>query len=165
MSDAPQVQVVATEEAPPEGEVLAEAAVASAALSGAAAVEAGHAGQEAAEANAKADAALASSAAVASQAVDEARVQQLIDEGISKSNAELAQALSKMQAPAPPAGRGRRARSRPRPRRTRPPASFKPQKRKTVAERYAVTDTATLECRGRTGGWGRGHCSFRRGAV
>ena len=134
MSDAPQVQVVATEEAAEDGSVLADAAVASAALSGAAVVEAGHAGEEARVADAKADAALASAAQAQANAVTEERVKQLVSEGISQSNAELAAALAKVQQPAQPVEAEVVVEEAPK--EDVAPASFKPQKRKTIAERY-----------------------------
>jgi hypothetical protein len=133
-TDAPQVEVNAVESSPPEGEVLAEAAVASAALSGAAVVEAQHADQSAQEASAKADIAQATASAAAAQAVSEDRVKQLVDEGISQSNAELAAALAKMQAPAPVAEPESVVEAHAEP--DTPPASFKPKPRKTLAQRY-----------------------------
>lgn len=134
MSDtAPQVQVVATEEDAGGEELLADAAVASAALSGAAAAKADSAETDAAVAGAKADAAQATAAAVAATAVSEDRVKQLIDEGISKSNAELAAALAKVQAP-PPEPVAEVVVEAPKP--DDPPASLKPKRKRTLRERY-----------------------------
>ena len=133
----PQVEVTAVE-APPDpsaNEVLGDAAVAAAALSGAAAATAQHADADAQAAAAQAQAAQATAAAAAASAVDEARVKQLIDEGISKSNAELATALAKVSQPAPVSVGDAPAPEPVTP--DQPPKSLDKPKRKTMAERYA----------------------------
>jgi hypothetical protein len=134
MSDsAPQVEVNAVE-APQEGEVLATAAVASAALSGAAVVEAQHADASAQEASAKADTAQATASQAAATAVTEEQVRALVKEGISESNAELATALAKVQAPAAPEVEAEVVVEAPEP--DTPPANLKPKRKQTFREKY-----------------------------
>jgi sorbitol-specific phosphotransferase system component IIBC len=133
---APQVEVTAIEAPPSSGDVLAAAAVESAAVSGVAAATAVHADQDAAAAQATADAAAAQAAqaqAAAAQGVTEARVKQLVDEGMSEGMAQLATVLQ----PPPPAVEAT-ATVEAAPVRDTPPANLAAkEKRKTLAQRYA----------------------------
>lgn len=125
----------AIEAAPPEGDVLAEAAVASAALSGAAVVESQHASAEAQQASVDAEAARATAAAAAATAVTEERVKALVDQGIREDRAELIAALKADQQPAAaPPVEAEVVVEAPKP--DTPPESLKPKKRQTLAQRY-----------------------------
>ena len=131
---APQVEVQATTvEGPPEGEVLAEASVAAAALSGAAVVEATHASDDAATAQATADAAAAQAQAAsiqAAQGVTTQDVERIADERVDK----LVAALQATQAPPTPVVA---ATVEPPPERDAAPKSVKKVKRKsTFRDRY-----------------------------
>ena len=132
---APQVEVQATTvEGPPEGEVLAEASVAAAALSGAAVVEATHASDDAATAQATADAAAAQAQAAsiqAAQGVTTQDVERIADERVDK----LVVALREAQAQ--PATQVVAATIEAPPERDAAPKSVKKVKRKsTFRDRY-----------------------------
>ena len=131
---APQVEVTNIEAPPePEGDVLAEAAVASAAVSGAAAATALDAREDAAQAQATAEQANANAQAAASMAatgITAEEAERIADERVDK----LVLALQATQAPAAPTPAPE---AEPAPAKDEAPKSVKKVKRKTTfRDRY-----------------------------
>jgi len=103
---AEETVVVTTSETPPEGEtVLGEAAVASAAAAGAAIVEAQHASDDAANAEAAAANANMTAGAALDAALnkpDRAEVEALVDTKVNSAKDEIIAAIKETQAAPPP---------------------------------------------------------------